>query len=298
MTEPILAKSDKYGRYYPLFGKKLYSTSGMGKILKAIGLEYWTKRTIATGLAQHPDLLEQVRNQLPGLAAAQDKESKKPYNRLVDEACQEALDRNNRAAERGTNVHKATELWDEGKSIEEIREFQYENKYTGEMMCFDDEEITYLNQYIKLRKEFELEPVYIERTAYHRTSGNGVGHAGSLDRIYRTPRIEGCVIGDVKTGSEVQTSVARQLAGYANSEGMIDPDTGEIEAMPDDLRTDIALVIHLGPDHGYVHTIDISKAWNAFQATVLLFDYLAFDEPYVVGEPWVSLLDEDEEDVA
>lgn len=106
-----------------------------------------------------------------------------------------------RAADRGTRVHKVTEALD---------------KY-GEAEC-DDDILPYLQAYLEFRKKHKCEWQHIEKAMYH----PDLLYAGTLDRI-GTMDGENVIL-DIKTTSQIHTvSVTAQLTLYqmmAEANGM------------------------------------------------------------------------------
>lgn len=108
---------------------------------------------------------------------------------LYSDINQTVLDR---AADRGTRVHKVTEALD---------------KY-GEAEC-DDDILPYLQAYLEFRKKHKCEWQHIEKAMYH----PDLLYAGTLDRI-GTMDGENVIL-DIKTTSQIHTvSVTAQLTLY------------------------------------------------------------------------------------
>ena len=108
---------------------------------------------------------------------------------LYGEVNQYTLDR---AAERGTNVHKLTEALDKYGSCEA-----------------DEELLPYLQAYVEFRSKHECEWTEIERSMFH----PDLRYAGTLDRL---GTVDGeNIIMDIKTSSQIQTvAVTAQLTLY------------------------------------------------------------------------------------
>jgi len=117
---------------------------------------------------------------------------------LYNDINQTVLDR---AADRGTRVHKVTEALD---------------KY-GEAEC-DDDILPYLQAYLEFRKKHKCEWQHIEKAMYH----PDLLYAGTIDR-FGTMDGENVIL-DIKTTSQIHTvSVTAQLTLYqmmAEANGM------------------------------------------------------------------------------
>lgn len=96
------------------------------------------------------------------------------------------------AAERGTQIHKATEMLDKLGEAE-----------------IDDEYAPYLNAYIQFLREHAVQWTQIERRMYH----PGKGYAGTIDRF---GLVDGApTLLDIKSVSSVKKTVVKaQLNGY------------------------------------------------------------------------------------
>lgn len=108
---------------------------------------------------------------------------------LYTDVSQTVLDK---AADRGTRVHKATEVLDK----------------FGECEC-DDDILEYLCAYLEFRKKHKCEWQHIEKAMYH----PNLLYAGTLDR-FGTMDGENVIL-DIKTTSQIHTvSVTAQLTLY------------------------------------------------------------------------------------
>ena len=101
-----------------------------------------------------------------------------------------------RASQRGTAVHLATELYDEGRL---------------DMGSLSDEILGYLMGWMKFREETGFQPEMIE----YRVHSKKHRYAGTLDR---TGIVDGkLAIIDVKTTAQFYSAFGVQLAGYMNA---------------------------------------------------------------------------------
>lgn len=89
--------------------------------------------------------------------------------------------------------------------------------------------------------------------------------AGSFDRIWNSVEL-GLVVGDLKTGKTAPRYAATtelQVAMYAHGK-LYDPVTGQRSPLPDELRTDLGLLIHLPALEGKcdLYTLDLERGWE------------------------------------
>lgn len=244
MTAPALAKDVAGQRFYNVDGRDLPSVSTVKSVVAAPGLETWKRKKVAAALAADPELL----------AMAQD-------DKTLYRATQIALERDTAAADFGTAVHAAVELFEE----------------TGEIIAVDcadeivDDVEACVEQYVNLKHEVQFEVEQVERTVANVT----VGYAGTLDQMIR---IGGSLmIADIKTGTyngirEKLGGFAYQLAAYANAEGWVTVD-GELEPFTVD-ETPLphrGAIIYLAPTFAELWFVELSEAWEALRAQTILF---------------------------
>lgn len=101
-----------------------------------------------------------------------------------------------RAADRGTAVHKATELFDLGML---------------DHTSISDEVKPYLDAWIRFLLDHKGDPIDIEQLVYH----DGLAYAGTLDRRMLVDGVESIV--DIKTSKTIYPTVGPQLAAYAHA---------------------------------------------------------------------------------
>jgi hypothetical protein len=101
-----------------------------------------------------------------------------------------------KAADRGTRVHEAIELIDQGI-----------------WTPIEDDTAGYIEAYQRWKTEWEPDIIATEWRGYHRT----MLYAGTVDKVVRLPKLgEGMAIVDLKTSSTyIPLLVDIQLAGYA-----------------------------------------------------------------------------------
>lgn len=238
VTTPAAASSDQYGnRFYSIPNPDTGVASELPSVTRLIGIlaqppiEIWKMKAVATGLSRRPDLV--------ALAAAD------PY-----QASQQALDAAKEGANMGTALHALTERVDDG---------------TLDAGGVPDQVSGHLENYYRTRELFAWEVVATERTVYN----FALGYAGTFDRILRLSEL-GTVVADIKTGKGVYPEVALQLAALALGEGIWDPETERHEALPEGLRTDLGLVIHLLKTKCKVIPVDLTAAVPAWRAITAL----------------------------
>jgi len=234
MTSPKAATKDTYGnRIYPIphpmSGEvvELWSVTRLIDLLAKPALVTWKMKMVATGLSRRPDLV--------ALAGAD------PYN-----AANQAIDAARDAANLGTAVHSFTELADAGTlpPVEQL----------------PDAVRPHMNHYADAMVRHGWRVIAAEQTVHN----HELGYAGTFDRVLELPDL-GVVVADIKTGKSVYPEIALQLAALANAEGIWDPDTG-FSAMPEGLRTDLGVCIHLTPKACKVIPVDLTEAIGAWRA--------------------------------
>lgn len=237
-SEPEVER-DRWGRYllpHPETGKKQSwqrATTFAKAIKDTFALNEWQMRMLLKGAALHPDVVADA-------YSLDVKADKVALNALAEKLKEMAGAKS--GANKGTAIHKAAELLDQGMSLEKAAAPQYR----ADVQAYTD----------ALRK-YGLEPVphMVER----RTCMPSIGVAGTLDRVYRTA--DGSyVIGDLKSAqaigfAELETTV--QLTVYAwgvNTAGVYDPraktwQAPGTEGVPE-VRTDYAIVMHVPAGSG------------------------------------------------
>jgi hypothetical protein len=138
--------------------------------------------------------------------------------------------------EHGTAVHKATEAIDR-----------------DEAPSYPDEAESYVKAYALFLEELAWKPTHIE----HQVSNRDYGYAGTVDRVFLTPK--GPVIVDIKTSAKVIPWTALQLAGYALAFG---------SALP------VAYALQLKRDGTYrLHPYDTDQARQPWLAALALYKW-------------------------
>jgi hypothetical protein len=169
----------------------------------------------------------------------------------------QALAGANRAANLGSSVHALTERADRGElDLDELTEPRR----------------SMLAGYIACRERTGWKVVQSEATVVNEFAGYG----GTLDRILDVPDV-GLVVADVKTARSVFADMALQLAAYANARWLWEA-TG-MTKMSDQLRTDLALIIHVRPEGTSLVPLNLAKgqggltAWAAFTSLCCLWKW-------------------------
>lgn len=233
-------KRDGRGRYllpHPATGREeaFQRTTTFNKIATdQFNLQAWRMRNVAVGLAKRPDLMELAAN----LDVTLDK---KELNGICEQA--ETAAGSNSAANRGTALHKATEVYD----------------VTGKLSKVSPVHRPRVKEYAAALKAagISIVPGLIERRVVH----TGYQVAGTFDRIGElTPEALATfgadpaggdrTIVDYKTGRTLDygmAEIAIQLVVYAdgfNANGVYDPHADTWERTHGQVRSDFALVIH------------------------------------------------------
>lgn len=251
---------DRWGRYL-IHGQahtRATTFAKLGANTKAI--EAWNERNVIVGLTRRPDLL----------MLAEGKEVKRDKGDL-NSIAQQAKDAagSKIAANFGTGYHSFSERIDAGQmTLDQVPE-----RYRGRVQ-----------QYTDTVRAWGLvtRPEWIERTTAVRADqvSAPLPVAGTLDRIFQLPD-GSLVIGDLKTGADLsygEMEIEVQLAVYAhgvNTHGLFDWNTKTWQAhidtpggmMPLQVRTDIALVIHLPADGDgcEMYVANIARGWEDAQ---------------------------------
>jgi hypothetical protein len=247
MTTPAAARTDALGgRVYPIpavgqwltdESPRLPSITRCLDVIAAPGLVTWKMKRVAHLVAT--DL---------GLQALAADES------TVYEAVKRALDRSDQEANIGTAVHALSERIDAG---------------TLNRPAMPPVVGGFLDAYSDASALFGFDIVATEVTVFN----HEVGYAGTADRLLRLTAHPGLglIVADLKTGKDVYAEMAMQLAALANAQGIWDHATQTHQPMPDGLRTDIGLVIHLRPERWDLVVVDLTEAWPAYRAAVELW---------------------------
>lgn len=230
-----LYRRDRFGRPYikQPDGKELpYTrcTTYVGCLEDSHNLTQWKLRQVTIGLTQRSDLIALASNRV---------DDKSALNQIVTDAMDAA--NSQRAANLGTALHEATELWHSGIPLERIHPDHQAD----------------LRAYIKA----------IDGITTHQVEQplvlDSLQIAGTCDRIIELPNGEK-QIADLKTG-DIEWSagkIAMQIAVYAHSD-LYDIETGE--RTPNPASKTSGLIIHLpvGQANCTLHNIDLVAGWEA-----------------------------------
>jgi hypothetical protein len=204
-------------------------------------LEKWLQRQVAVGLGKRPDLV--------GLATATPADDKEALNQIVEDATDAAA--SDAKANLGTALHALTEQLDRGHPVDAPQ-------FAAEIAAY--QAATRGCKWLEIEQMVVHDPLKI---------------AGTPDRIGMLAGHGRPAIVDLKTGS-IEFSglaIAIQLAIYANSNNIYQPD-GTRLPMPDvDRQT--AYVIHLPVGAGTctIHAVDIEAGWEAAQTAIEVRDW-------------------------
>lgn len=188
-------------------------------------LEKWSAAKALEGLARFPHLLNMVD---VDSAASGDRSTREFLENLFEVAKEAAGSKD--ASEFGNAVHAWTEAVDLGLC---------------DVSAVPLELRAHVAAYVAATRRAGISPVaaYVERIVHNSVTGA----AGRIDRIAMLPD-GSLVILDVKTTSNLShgwLGIGVQLAQYATGWGLLAEDGQAWEAMPPNLRTDIALVAHV-----------------------------------------------------
>lgn len=248
MTAPKGATTAKDGsRRYMVTGIPLPSANTVLGALDKPGLNTWKLKKVAAAIASDEGLLAQCRNG----------EEWKAVRTALDTAPSPEADL-------GTAVHLYTERYDLGEDVTD---------------CPPDVR-PFLDQWIRLRTDYGLIPVAVERTVAH----PDYGYAGTFDRIMACELVDvadlihpGCRLPhilDVKTGKGVWPDHALQAAGYAHAPYLWDPDTDTLVDKPA-CCTEVAIVASVHDDEAHLVPLELGDAWDAFKAACLIWRWAA-----------------------
>jgi hypothetical protein len=237
--KPQIAR-DRWGRplVKPLGGGKPVAYTRATTFVDCLddksNLAKWQQRQVLRGLRARPDLMLQV------AAAVEDD---KKLNAIADEAL--AAAGSHSKADIGTALHALTETVDAGGDISAVPA-----EYRGD-----------LDAYAKLMRGCTV------MSTETFTVLDDYQVAGTHDRRLVFPQLGNTpVIGDVKTGriDYGLGKIGMQLAVYAHSQSYDDA-TGA--RSPLDVRTDVAVIIHLPAGQGTAEFVwvDIAKAWESIE---------------------------------
>lgn len=224
MTLQFYPKSHRYkldGEWVPGV------TTLIKKGLPKPAIPYWAAKTVAEHVADHPDLVEEVKR-LGGRGPAVAYLKEIPWQKRND------------AAVRGTNVHALAE-----------------RLVHGEEVAVPEHLAEYVSGYVAWLDTTDLEPLWTETPVASRQWQ----YAGTLDLI-ATVGGETWLL-DVKTSSGVYGDMALQLAAYANADVLCPPEADEAP-LPHIDRWGILHVTEYGTTLHPVPADRMDAAWKDF----------------------------------
>lgn len=195
-------------------------TTLISKGLPKDGLPYWSARTVAEYVADHPDAVQTLRDM-----------GREPMVNALKGVPWQARDE---AAVRGTEVHAVAELIVHGQEVD----------VPGHLAA-------HVQGYVDWLDTFKVEPVLTERSVGNRAQW----YAGRFDLIADMAGTRWML--DIKTSKAVYGSTAMQVDAYRNAEFYVDDDDPETEhPLPEGIER--LGVIHV-TEHGTVlHPLDSS----------------------------------------
>lgn len=205
----------------------------------------WMKRNVLLGAAARPDIVAKAH----GMSHDDNRDELNAMVKALEEQAGSKV-----AADIGTLIHKLTERFDQGESIE----------------SFPPQFRPYITLYRDALRVAGLVPVAMEQTTFVAEWG---GVAGSFDRIYRHIASGQYFIGDVKTGKsmgwgwdEIECQEGIYAKGY-NRHGTYDWDTETWMPPKYWVSESVGIVIHL-PHKGEhagscsVLAADLGRGWD------------------------------------
>jgi hypothetical protein len=236
----------------PLTGDtiELPNISSVLDVLQAWGLTDWKLRMAAVGIVHRADIAATIAagSAMPG-GRDRNRTILDAVSLAIDEGQVRDPDRGYLANDHGSAIHLLTEQIDAGH-IEDV-------------LSLPATVAEHAARYVDLMTSHGLEIVESEFTVMGTTIMGEPNYAGTGDRIVRLPGYDGCLVLDIKTG-KVKANAAMQLAALANAGCIFDADTGQHRPLPDDLRRDIGLLLHLTAETAELIPVDIKQAWPAF----------------------------------
>jgi hypothetical protein len=229
------------------------ATTFADTVSDTFGLTRWQMRMVALGLAQRRDLLT-------GVAAVLDPDSrdgKKRLDSLIEDAKEHAG--STTRATLGTALHSFCEAVDTGRPLPEIPA-----PYDADIAAYRTE---------LARAGVQVSKNYVERVAIVPS----LGVAGTLDRLVMVPGFSLPLVGDVKTGAELDysaTKIAVQLALYSRAEWIWDLEE-RVHRPMHEVDQEQALVIHLpaGEARCTLLLADIRAGWEMTRIITAVRDW-------------------------
>lgn len=260
MTSPAAARTAVDGtrvyRGVDLAGApwELPGWSTTAGVLDKPGLNIWKNKKIAFEVGRDEQLQDIV-----------DKATDE-RDPILNDAIRSAMDRGTRRRDLGDLVHYWTEKVDLGEAT------------VGQV---PDEARGYVQSWENAKTHHGITVVAVEQTVFNNTHR----YAGTFDRAIRMAAYRGVVVADVKTGDKVWPDTALQISAYAHGEGIYDAELDVALPMPEGLRLDVGVVIHLAEDGYELVPLDIATAWPAVQAIARCWHWQRDDAPRSIGRP-------------
>jgi hypothetical protein len=155
------------------------------------------------------------------------------------------------------------------------------DKLTGVKSSFStsQDDMAYLKNFARFVKEFEVEPVAVERTVWSKEHD----YAGTLDLLCHLKGYDGLYIVDYKTGaSGIYSDVGIQQTGYRWADSYIDED-GEFQQSPEIAG---CLALWLRPDGFGLYPLRTDEVmWEVFQHLREIYRYTVEIADTVVAKP-------------
>lgn len=246
---PLDFRRDRWGRPLvsdPTTGKPVpyQRPSSWAKTIEdTFGLELWSRRNVAYGMARDTSLVARMLA-LPHTLTDWTGDDKKAANKVCEDA--QAVAQAHKAADIGTALHRLTERADLGETVDAG---PLQERLDAYRTAMDVHGVTVHPEWVECRMVCDE-----------------IGTAGTADRIVT---IDGRrYIADVKTGADLTYAglgYATQLALYAHSR-LYDLATDQRIATPE-VDLERGVIIHLPANGGpcRLHWIDIAHGWALAQ---------------------------------
>jgi hypothetical protein len=276
VTEPRRARKSGSKRYYSWRDENYWSVSVVKDILPKVWLVPWTKKWMAHGIITKQPVLQAMLDLCTSpeicRVATDPIETCKSCASTAKWLKDLPYTITERAQELGTMVHS----WMEAATL-------------GKPMPICPLPVRpYLAAFEKFVADFKPEFEMTEATVYNRTQR----YAGTLDALVRLPHFgDGLYVLDAKSGKDIYSEVAVQLAAYRKAEFIGLPDGSEQEM----LETAGGFALHLQPT-GY-RLVEVNCGDDLFQVFLFAREILRWDldiKDTVLGEEYSALTVEEE----
>jgi hypothetical protein len=234
-------------------------------------LTRWKRRMVLQGAAADPTLLTTVPQLTDALILADSSEAKE-LKAALDAICDTAADiaGANQGSGWGTALHTVTEYHDAGR----LSDIDVPVALLPDLAVYERT----LDHHRIARPVEHIERIVVNTT---------VQTAGTYDRLLRLPDGR-LVVGDLKSQQYIfdWLAIAIQLAQYAHADAVLNPTTGDLEALPPDLDITRGMVIHIPVRSGTctLYEVDLEQGWEAAKLAFAIREVRAKSRR--MGWPW------------